>query len=66
MVLAYYKKEKLEENIKKFVEGAQNTLQCRWTGKPEQTSPQKHPHIIDALCKFCLLLKEKTNTCKNN
>ena len=65
VVMQYYTKAKVEDYAKKFVESAQSTLYCKWPNK-EAYSPQKNPYIIEALCKFCSLLKQKTPVCIPN
>jgi len=60
ILLKYYKKEKLADNIKKIIEAMGRTLYTKIVGKPQETYiPQKQPHIIDALCKCCASLKER-------
>lgn len=64
IVIKYYNKKAMEENVKKLLESVQFTLRCKWPGKPDPYSPQKYPHIIEALSRLCKLLKERLPECK--
>lgn len=63
LVLRYRSKDCSEEVLKKLLESAATTLQCKWPGKQEAYSSQKYPPIIEAISQLCILLSEKFPTC---
>ena len=48
IIMKYYNRDQItDELIRRFVEGAQSCLYCRWIRKLDFSSPQKQPHIIE-------------------
>ena len=58
VLLKYYRKDKIEENLRRILDALKIVFSCKWGGKMEQPIQQKHPLVIEGIIKFYVLLAE--------